>query len=306
MRQVNLRAIDLNLLVILETLLDEAHVSQAAQRLGMSQPAVSRALARLRRLLNDPLLVRSNVGLTLTPRARQLQTKLGVVLAGARNLVTPEMFDPALSKGVFTIAASDHQTVLLLPTVLSRLAKEAPNLNIRVIPLGRETIHDIALGKIDIALTVDQSRLPPDFHQDRLFKDRFVTLLRRGHPAIATWSLDKYLDLSHVLVTINDDGAGAIDSVLNQSKKARRIALRIPHFLAAMSIVSASDLCITVPETIARHFAERFSLQVLEVPVKRPGFAIVSVWSDISHADQAHRFLRQIVREAAAAIRLVS
>jgi DNA-binding transcriptional LysR family regulator len=299
MHEMNLRAIDVNLLVVLEGLLAESHVTQAAVRLGMSQPAVSRALGRLRKLLKDPLLVRGSGGLVPTARAKALQPKLTALLAGVRNIVRSEAFDPLQARGTFTLAATDHQTILLLPHLMARLTREAPGIDVRIVRLGGDTSREIAEGRVDIALGIEENELPRKFYRDRLFKDRFVTLLRKGHPAVKDWSIDRYLALNHVLVTINDDGRGAIDAILERSKHKRRIALRLPHFVAAMNIVALSDLVVTVPETIARHFAKGFKLEILETPVVRSPFVVVSIWSEVSHSDEQHMFLRQKIREAA-------
>jgi DNA-binding transcriptional LysR family regulator len=305
MREVNLRSVDVNLLVVLDGLLDQSHVTLAAQKLGMSQPAMSRALGRLRVLLRDPLLVRGADGLMPTARARALQPQLKTILAGVRNLVASDTFDPRVVQGMFTIAATDHQTILLLPQLMAMLSREAPNLDVRIVPLRDDTTRNVAAGRIDIALGIEETVLPPSFHRDRLFADRFVTLLRRGHPAVKDWTLERYLGLNHVLVTINDDGGSAIDKVLDRDKLKRRIALRLPHFVAAMNIVSLSDLVITVPQSIARHFASQFKLEILETPVKRAPFTVVSYWAEVSHADEAHIFVRQKIRQAAKKVAVV-
>jgi DNA-binding transcriptional LysR family regulator len=213
--------------------------------------------------------------------------------------VRSEAFDPLQARGTFTLAATDHQTILLLPHLMARLTREAPGIDVRIVRLGGDTSREIAEGRVDIALGIEENELPRKFYRDRLFKDRFVTLLRKGHPAVKDWSIDRYLALNHVLVTINDDGRGAIDAILERSKHKRRIALRLPHFVAAMNIVALSDLVVTVPETIARHFAKGFKLEILETPVVRSPFVVVSIWSEVSHSDEQHMFLRQKIREAA-------
>jgi DNA-binding transcriptional LysR family regulator len=299
MREVNLRSIDVNLLVVLEGLLDHAHVTLAAERLGMSQPAVSRALGRLRALLKDPLLVRSAEGLALTPRARALRAPLKIILSGIKTLVTSERFDPATARGTLTIAATDHMSILLLPRLMASLFREAPLLDMRVVSFRPETMVDAAQGRIDIIIGVEENPRQGAFHSEALFTDHFVTLVRKGHPAAKDWGLDRFLTLDHVLVTIFGDGQGAIDDVLERAGLSRRIALRLPHFIAAMNIVSTSDLVVTIPASIARRYAKDLRLQLLEPPVDRPPFTVVSIWSEVVHADPAHAFLRQKIREAA-------
>jgi DNA-binding transcriptional LysR family regulator len=303
MREVNLRTIDINLLTVLDALLERAHVTEAAQALNMSQPAVSRALARLRAMFGDPLLVRGGEGLVLTARAETLRAQLTPALSAIKNLVSSEPFNPATAKGTFTITATDSITILMLPRLMATLFREAPLLDVRVVPFSAETLADAAQGKIDIVIGIEETERDKIFRSEPLFTDRFVTLLRSGHPAAKDWSLDRYLSLDHVLITIFGDGKGAIDMVLERAGLSRRIALRLPHFVAAMSIVSTSDLVLTAPATIAKRYAKELNLKVLETPVDRPPFTNVSIWSQVFDADPAHQFLRRKVVEAAGGIK---
>jgi DNA-binding transcriptional LysR family regulator len=266
MREVNLRSVDLNLLVVLAALLAEVNVTRAAAKAGMSQPAMSRALGRLRALLGDPLLVRGAAGLTLTPFARAVQPQLEAVLGDVRGLLAERQFDPAQLKGMVTLAGTDHQTIMLLPRVMRELSRQAPALDVRVTPLTPATPARMLAGTIDLGFgTLSDSGAP--LQREPLYRDRFVTLLRDNHPALDDWTLARFVGLDHVLVTINDDGRGAVDTVLDGLGLTRRIALRLPHFFAAISIVAQTDMVVTLPATIAQHFAAEFRLQILATPV---------------------------------------
>lgn len=296
MREVNLRSVDLNLLVVLSALLAEANVTRAAERAGMSQPAMSRALGRLRALIDDPLLARGASGLALTPLARGLKPQLEAILGDVRGLLADRRFEPAALTGVVTFAGTDHQTILLLPRVMRELSKQAPGLDVRVKPLAQETAALMLAGAIDLGFGIAESNTGPPLLREPLYGDRFVTLLRDGHPALGHWSLDRFVGLDHVLVTINDDGRGAVDEALDALRLKRRIALRLPHFFAAISIVAQTDMVVTLPATIARHFAADFRLKILPTPVDYPPFTVVSFWPPALDADPASRWLRALVR----------
>jgi DNA-binding transcriptional LysR family regulator len=300
MREVNLRSVDLNLLVVLATLLAEANVTRAAAKAGISQPAMSRALGRLRALLGDPLLASGAAGLTLTPFARAMQPQLEAVLGDVRGLLAERRFDPALLKGMVTFAGTDHQTIMLLPRVMRELSRQAPGLDVRVRPLTPATPALMLAGNVDLGFGIAETGTGTPLLREPLYQDRFVTLLRENHPALGDWTLARFVGLDHVLVTINDDGRGAVDAVLDGMGLTRRIALRLPHFFAAISIVAQTDMVVTLPATIARHFAAEFRLQILATPVDRPPFTVVSFWPPALDADPASRWLRALVRAEAA------
>jgi DNA-binding transcriptional LysR family regulator len=299
MHQVNLRGVDLNLLVMLEALIRERNVTRAAETVAMSQPAMSRALARLRRLLDDPILVRGPDGLQPTLRARALQPRLAALLDEARGVIGARGFDPLTHRGQWRIASTDHQTILQLPLFMARLAREAPHVDIRVSPASQNVFEQLARGEIDLAFGVAETPVPDILKRQGLYRDRFVTILRQGHPALSDWSLERFAALDHVLVTILDDGRGAMDNALGALGLSRRIALRLPHFFAAINIVAASDLVVTLPFTIAERFREEYRLAVIEPPLAYPPFEVIALWSEAVDHDPAGRFLRAIARDEA-------
>ena len=302
MREVNLRSVDLNLLVALEALIEEANVTRAAVRAGMSQPAMSRALGRLRHLFGDPLLVRGVTGLQRSARADSLRPRIAVALGQIRDLIVDTPFVPETYEGQWVIASTDHQTVMLLPFLIARVSREMPKVDIRVVPLLADTNTKLLAGAIDLAFGIAEANMPPNLRRQSLYRDRFVTLLRQGHPALDHWSLSQFLTLDHMLVTINDDGKGAIDAVLDTQGLSRRIALRLPHFIAAIGIVARSDLTVTLPFSIASRFAGEFGLTIVETPVARPPFEVVSIWSEVVDRDPPARYLRAIVKQEAAKV----
>lgn len=299
MHEVKLRGVDLNLLTVLGALLRSQSVTRAATELGMSQPAVSRALGRLRALLRDPLLARSPHGLVATPRARALAPRLHALLAEAGALITEAPFDPATLSAVMRVAATDHQTLLLLPRLMPRLAVAAPGLALRVVPMTGATIEELATGRLDLAFAVAQEAVPASLRQSALYRDRFATALRRGHPALADWSLARFCALDHILVSITGTGLGATDLALAGRGLSRRVALWLPHFHAALRMVAETDMTVTLPRSLAQDQAEALGLVLMEPPVATPPFTIVSLWPEVLDADPAHRWLRAQVAEAA-------
>ncbi len=302
MRETNLRGVDLNLLVLLDHLIERRSVTAAAAAANLSQPAMSRALARLRALLDDPVLARGADGLVPTPRALALQPTLRRVLAEIRDVVAPQAFHPATWRDQVTLAATDHQTVMLLPDLMARLSREAPGLDARVVPFAAAMLDELRDGRVHLSFGITEQPLPPGLRFAPLHRDRFVTLLRRGHPAAADWTLERFAALDHVLVTVMGDGRGALDDDLERLGLRRRIALRLPHFYAAMAVVARSDLVVTLPRSMALRFAPVFDLVALEPPVERPAFTLTVIWADVLDADPGIAWLRRLVVETAAGL----
>ncbi|MBV9078343.1 MAG: LysR family transcriptional regulator [Methylobacteriaceae bacterium] len=302
MPEVNLRGLDLNLLVLLDSLLEHRNVTQAARAANISQPAMSRALGRLRATLKDPLLARGVAGLVPTPRALALQVQLRRTLAEIRDLVAPQAFDPAAWSGQVTLSATDHQTIMLLPELVARLARETPGLDLKVLPFTRDMLDELRDGRVQLSFGIAEQALPRGLRSAALFRDVFVTLMRRGHPAAADWTLARFVGLDHVLVTVMGDGRGALDDELDRLGMRRRLALRLPHFYAAMAVVARSDRVVTLPRTMAMRFAPGFDLVALPPPIERPPFTVTVIWPDALDSDPGIAWLRRIVVEEATRI----
>jgi DNA-binding transcriptional LysR family regulator len=297
MRDVNLRSVDLNLLVVLRALLEQAHVTRAAEIAGLSQPAMSRALARLRTLFDDPLLVRGDRGLVRTPKAAALRPRLEALLREIEGLVSERPFDPATLSGRVSVAATDYEALLLLPHLMRRLSGEAPSLDVTVVPFAAPVLERMLRGEVDLAFAVEGALPAVGLLVEPLYRDTFVTLMRAGHPAAEDLTLARFLRLDHVLVTIFGDGRGAIDDSLAEQGLTRRIALRIPHFYSAINIVAETDLVVTIPRSIAVRYAAPHGLAMLEPPVSRPPFTVISTWPAVLNADPTNAWLRGIVRD---------
>lgn len=287
---------------MLDLLLSHRNVTRAAEAANLSQPAMSRALGRLRALFDDRLLVRGSGGLVLTPRAAGLQERLAGILGDVTGLVGRDEFAPARWAGPITIAATDHQTILLLPELMARLARAAPLLDVKVVPFVAALLPALQDGKIDLSFSVVGEPLPRGILSEPLYDDEFVTLLRLGHPAVGDWGLSTFVALDHVLVTILGEGRGIVDEELSRLGLARRVRLTLPHFYAAMAVVARTDMVVTLPRSLAGRYQEGFGLVALPPPIVRPPFTVVAIWPEVLDARPASAWLRSLVRGASAAL----
>ena len=234
-RDVNLSGLDLNLLPQLGALLRRCNVTRAAEEVGLSQPAMSRALARLRAEFDDPLLVRGHDGLVLTPRGAELMPRVEAALADLKALFQEPRFDAATAERTIRHAASDTQTVLLVPALMARLAEEAPGLTLRVESYGPDLLSRMEKGVVDLAFALSTTPLPPGALSEPIAEDWLALVMRRGHPAAdRDWTLADYARYDHAAIAITGDGHSETDAILAAAGLRRRIALVTPHFTAAV------------------------------------------------------------------------
>lgn len=295
MSKLNNRSADLSLLPALRALLEERSVTRAAERAGMSQPSMSRALARLRRLFGDQLLVRGPSGSMLTARAVILAAELPAVLDDMERLVRPPKFDPATAIGRFVIVTPDYVSLVLLPAVLRRVRREAPGIAIDIRSVASIDGYEALATTVDLVIGVVESGAGGLYHQ-RLFDDGFACLLprsraRRGKPL----TLDEYVAIPHAIITITGRGGGAVDAALERLGRPRRIALRIQSFLAVAWVIADSDVAVTLPRLVAEHTAPLVGLTVADVPLDLGTFTMTQIWHARRHKDPAHAWLREIV-----------
>jgi DNA-binding transcriptional LysR family regulator len=302
MRELNINGIDLNLLPPLAALLEHRNVTRAAAVAGMSQPAMSRALGRLRTLLGDELLARGSSGYVLTPRAAALRPLLQATLDGVTALLTPAVFDPATARRTIRIAGSDSHSVGIVPAVMARLAREAPGIDLRLEAYSRDLPARIESGAVDMAFAIASSPLPPGALSMPLADDRLALVMRRGHPAAdRDWTIADYGRWQHAGVAILGDGQSDIDAALAAAGVRRRIALVTPHFTAALAAVAATDLVTTVSERFARRFEKALDLVVKPPPLGAIDLQLTVVWSHIRDADPVLGWFREVLAEVASA-----
>jgi DNA-binding transcriptional LysR family regulator len=302
MRQPNIPDGHLALLPALRLLLEERSVTRAAERAGMSQPAMSRVLARLRRLLGDELLVRGPTGSAPTARALALAEELPAALEAVSRVIQPPRFAPATASASFTIVTVDYVAMVLLPAVVERVRREAPGiaLDIRTVG-GFDFAEALAQGSADLLIGAkkeveDRSGL----YRQRLFDEDYTCLVpRRVAAGMRTLTLEAYLALPHALVTITGRGGGAIDAALERAGRSRRVALRIQNFLAAPWLIAGSDLAIILPRRLAERVAKPAGLAVFELPVDLGTLTLSQVWHARRHKDPVHAWLREVIAASA-------
>lgn len=297
MHAMNLESIDLNLLRVLDALLVERHVTRAAKRLGLSQPATSHALSRLRDTLGDQLLVRTPKGLALTPRATEIATPLRAALTSLEQAVAGAGFDPATAKRTFQIATIDYGSFVLVPGLLERVQREAPGVDLWVRAVREDPCEQLATGEADVVVgPLPMIPARASIHARRLYEERFVCMARKGHPRVrkgldlATWA-----SLPHILVAPRGAPGGVVDEVLAKHGLARRVALAVPHFLVAPHVVAGSDLVVTIGSRVAAAFVDMLPVKIFDPPVPIPGFEVKLAWHERTHNDPGQRWLRALI-----------
>ncbi|MEW6209558.1 MAG: LysR family transcriptional regulator [Acidobacteriota bacterium] len=307
---MNLQSIDLNLLVVFEALMEERNVTRAARRVGLSQPAMSNALTRLRRTFDDALLVRTPSGMKPTAAAQSLIEPVRAALAQLRAALDEKpAFDAAASRRAFRFLASDYVEVILLAPLAGKLRREAPLSSIRVYrpanvfqppsPASLADSFDIAVGFFPDALSLDAA-----IRSRVLFEEDNVCIASNNHPSIrGKISIRQYAAASHAAVFYKSEGPGVIDTLLAQKGLVRRVAVQSPHFCGVPFLVAGSDLIATVPRRLAERFAKSLGLQVLAVPFAMPSFRLTMLWHQRMDADPAHIWMRDLVIDSAKARR---
>lgn len=302
-RDLNIAGIDLNLLPALEALLRRRNVTRAAADVGLSQPAMSRALARLRELQADALLVRTKAGYALTPRAAALEPLLAAAMRNLRDVFQPKAFDPGTEHRILRLAAADAQTVMLVPGIVARLAREAPGIDLRVEAYGPDLHARLESGALDLAFALASTPLPSGASSEMVGHDRLALVMRRGHPAATKrWTLADYGSHAHVGVALFGDGQSEIDARLAAAGVSRRIALVTPHFTAALATVAATDLVTTVSAALARRFAKTLGLVLHDPPFPDTDLPITLVCSHVRAGDPLLGWFRRMVRGVASSV----
>ena len=291
---MNLAGWDLNLLVVFDALMAERHVTRASERVGLSQPATSNALARLRKLTQDELFIRTGGTFQPTPvaiaLAAQIQPALQQIDAA---LAQTKPFDPAKSDRVFALGMSDYTAFLLLPDLLKTMKAKAPNITVQVRTGERHSLLKLLdEGKVDVVCGVFPEKIPWHNSQ-KLFKETFVCVCRQGHPQMSDGiSMQQYIEADHLLVSMAGDRSGRIDHLLHQQGLSRHVAVSVPHFLVAPFILAQTDLIATLAKRVAESFAQMQSLKVLPSPINLAGFSISMRWHQSSQNQPDQVWLR--------------
>lgn len=301
MNMKDIKALDLNLLKALDALLDECNVTRAAVRLGVTQPAMSGMLTRLRENFGDPLFVRAQRGIVPTQRALELSAPLKQVLSEIGALLQPLAFDPSTARLTFTIAATDYALRAVALPFLSALKQLAPHLRVALVPVDdKQMPTQIERGDIDLALVTPENT-PADLHAHKLFEEHYVCALRQGHPAMQgrkRLTVKQFCALDHALVSYTGGGfRGVTDEALEKLGKRRQVTVSVKSFIILPEILRASDMVAILP---SRLVAGVEGLVVFDPPIDVPGFTKVAAWHERTHRDAAHRWLRELLFEKCA------
>jgi DNA-binding transcriptional LysR family regulator len=297
---MELARLDLNLLLVFHHLLREKRVSAVATVLGMSQPAVSSALGRLRASLGDALFLRTQGGMVPTPYALQLAEPVATALDGLQQaLQVRASFDPATSERRFTLAMTDVGEMYFLPVLMDALAQSAPSVTLNVVAVTSASLgEDMATGRTDLALGL-LPQLQAGFFQQALFRQPYVCLMREGHPLAQSeeLTLPDFAAASHVRVIAAGTGHGRVDEALERQGLQRRIRLTVPHYVALGDVLSHSDLIATVPERFAQRVIRPFALTTRALPLAVDGSVIHQFWHARLHKDPGHQWLRSTLAQ---------
>lgn len=310
---MNLDHIDLNLLVYLDVLLRERNVTRSASVLGITQPAMSNGLRRLRDTFSDPLLVRTSEGMMPTERALVLQPLLRQILASIEQVVDPGTeFDAQSSERVFRIMTSDYGESTLIPHVLSRIAEEAPGVVLDILTPSDMSFQEVEQGQVDLVINRFDT-LPQAFHQTTLWQDTFSCLVSVENPIANTFTLENYLVANHVWVSKTGMGAGMgitpkdttrlgwVDEALLKIGKTRHISVFTRHYQSAARLAEQKGLVVTIPTRAALAQSDNSRLLVQAPPFEIPAFELKMAWSPLLQHNRAHQWLRRLVAEAAQA-----
>jgi DNA-binding transcriptional LysR family regulator len=293
---VNIASVNLNLLVALDALLAERHVTRAARRIGITQSAMSNALARLRVLFDDPLFLRSPRGIVPTPRALALGPLVRDGLSRLETALGEPAFDPETEERTFVIAASDFVQLVVLPRLLARVGRLAPRVRLEIRAWGRHVVPaELAGGEVDVALGYFD-RVPAQHRHHVLFEEPYAVIVRRGHPLVGkkltakTWAA-----IPHVVVG-EERGPTQVDRALARVGLERTVALRVPQFLVVPAIVAASDLSAAIDRRVA--LAANLPLRIFEPPVPLPRGRVAMVWHERTARDPALAWLHTSIERS--------
>lgn len=306
---MNVKSIDLNLLVYMDVLLRTRNVTRAAESLGISQPAMSNGLRRLRKLFSDPLLVRTSHGMSPTERAMELQPLVREIVASVEQAIAPDKgFDASSADRVFRISVSDYSESTLLSHLMRRMRIEAPNITLDILTPSDVSFEDVERGNVDLVINRFDA-IPQSFHQRTIWTDSFSCLISHHNPIRDHFNLETYLEASHVWVSKTGMGIGVgvepgasdhlgwVDDALWKLGKKRRIRVFTRHYQAAMQLAELRDLIITLPTKAANLMKGNRSVIIMPPPFEIPEIELKMAWSPLLQQNPAHQWLRHLIAE---------
>ena len=305
LNKIDLSRADLNLLSLFEVVLEERHVGRAADRLSLTPSAVSHGLGRLRRMLNDPLFLRTPKGVVPTARATELAGPIAEVLARVRSVIaTAAPFDPSTSTRRFAIGAPDGISAVVLHPLLVALGRVAPRIDIgvrQILPsparVWETALADLEARAMDIAI-IPSDDIPPRFEKRFVYEEDFVIAMRRGHAFAADPTLNRFCDMQHLVVSHTGDPYGFVDEALASRGLTRRIGLTVPNFMLALAIIAETSLISALPRRLVAMNAGRFELVAVDAPLSLPTFRLNAVAPKVAMMDEGLTWLFDLLARA--------
>jgi DNA-binding transcriptional LysR family regulator len=297
MRYINISRADLNLLVSFQVLMEERSVTAAANRMFLSQPAMSRVLDRLRHLFQDPLLLRTGRGYSATRRALHIYNELEKLLPGIETVIGGDQFNPAQSTDHFRIAMTDNVALSLLPKVMDRVMRLSSSITVEVLAWKEDAFQKLTTNALDLVIWINSAPYP--LKSETIYYDEFVCLVRTGHPiGKRRMTVKKYLTMQHVVVSLGGLMQGRLDDALNRLGYNRTARLSVPFFGALASVVERTDLIATLPGRLAKDITRRSKTRIIPFPIKLPKIAYIQVWHPRNDENVAHQWLRELVKQS--------
>jgi DNA-binding transcriptional LysR family regulator len=296
MRVTQLRQADLNLLVVFSVLAEERNVSRAAKRLLLSQPAVSRALQRMRDTFHDDLLVRTAKGYEPTPQGERLLQELEIILPKLDRLITGSTFDPVTEHCFFRIAATDNATSIIAPVLCREVLPVARQVRFTFASWRGDVFEDLSHGRLDLALIGDEGHVPSPLQTEVIYEEELVCIVAADAPYQRQLTLKQYLAAEHIGVDVVEGSQHIPEKRLAAHGHRRRTVITLPYFGAATRCVPRTKLILTAPQRFARAEAENRKIKILSAPGEITGFKYLMVWHPRVNTDAAHTWLRGEIR----------
>jgi len=296
---MDIRSLDLNLLVVFDAMLEHQNVTKAGEAIRLSQPAMSAAVARLRTLFDDPLFVRAGSGMAPTPKAQALSPSIRLVVQTIQtDILRSKNFDPLLSDRTFSLVTPDIAEVNFLPRLLSTLAQKSPHLNLKTLAMPREAAaHSLESGIAEMAIGYFPDLHKAGFFQQKLITNAHVCLIRKKHPQVGEKMTNaQFMQASHAVVK-PDGREHLFESFLQSKGIQRRVVVELSHFMSLLPIIETSDLIATVPKDLAEFFVQHGDVRYVPTPMKSPVIDVHLFWHQRFHKDPAHIWLRQVIHQ---------